>query len=131
MPQMERLAQPCGIWIYGESGAGKSRTCLDAYPNLYPKPRNIWWDGYQNEPVVLLDDLDRFDIKLGGLLKHWADCYPFIGEAKGYSRKIRPTKFFVTSQYKIEDIWMDEATRDALRRRFHVIEKVRGQGIII
>jgi hypothetical protein len=131
MPPMERLDGPCGIWIHGVAGCGKTRSVMDAYPDLYPKPRNIWWDGYQNETVVLLDDIDKFNIGLGGLLKHWSDAYPFIGEAKGTSRKIRPTKFFVTSQYTIEDIWQDEPTREALRRRFNVIEKVLGQGIII
>jgi len=131
MPAMGRLDGPCGVWIHGLAGCGKTRTVMDTYPELYPKPRNIWWDGYQNEPVVLLDDVDVYDVKLGGLLKHWADAYPFIGEAKGTSRKIRPLKFFVTSQYRIEDIWTDAPTREALNRRFVVIEKVISQGIII
>jgi len=131
MPAVERLNAPCGIWIYGMSGAGKSRTVLDAYPDLYPKPRNNWWDGYQREEVVLLDDVDKFDVALGGKLKHWADCYPFIGENKGGSLKIRPKKLFVTSQYKIEDIWQDEETRAALFRRFKVIEKLHDQEILI
>jgi len=131
MPAVEPLTSPCGIWIFGLSGAGKSRSVLDAFPDAYPKPRTQWWDGYQGERVVLLDDVDRFDVKLGGYLKHWADCYAFIGESKGGAKKIRPARFIVTSQYRIEDIWEDAETRDALNRRFHVIEKVQGQGIIL
>jgi len=131
MPAVEPLTGPCGTWIFGLSGAGKTRGVLDAYPDAYPKPRTQWWDGYQGERVVLLDDVDRFDVKLGGLLKHWADCYPFIGEQKGGAKKIRPTRLFVTSQYRIEDIWEDAETRDALSRRFNVIEKRVGEGMII
>jgi len=131
MPSVESLSSPCGVWIYGLSGAGKSRSVMDAFPTCYPKPRTQWWDGYQGESVVLLDDVDKFDVRLGGYLKHWADCYPFIGEDKGGSKKIRPLRFFVTSQYRIEEIWEDEKTRDALLRRFHFIEKIEGQGLIL
>jgi len=131
MPAVEPLTGVCGVWIYGLSGAGKTRGVLDAFPNAYPKPRTMWWDGYQGESVVIIDDIDRFDVKLGGHLKHWADCYCFIGESKGGSKKIRPSRVFVTSQYRIEDIWEDGETRDALNRRFHTIEKVEGQGMIL
>lgn len=131
MPSVARLEAPCGVWIYGLAGSGKSRSVLDAYPDLYPKPRNQWWDGYQREPVVCIDDVDKYDVRLGGMLKIWTDAYPFIGEAKGTSLKIRPEKVFVTSQYRIEDIWEDQETRDALNRRFRVINKIEGEEIQI
>lgn len=131
MPAVERLEAPCGVWIHGLAGSGKTRSVLDRYPDLYPKPRNQWWDGYQREPVVLLDDVDKFDVRLGGSIKHWSDAHPFIGEIKGGSIKIRPSKLIITSQYRIEDIWQDAETREALTRRFVVIEKITGQDIIL
>lgn len=131
MPRVTSLNGTCGVWIYGQSGCGKTRSVLEAHPDCYMKPRNKWWDGYQREDVVLMDDVDRFDVALGGCLKHWSDFCPFIGERKGASEKIRPLKFIVTSQFTIEQIWSDLETRDALNRRFIIVEKVIGQNIII
>jgi hypothetical protein len=121
MPAVQPLEAVCGVWVYGRSGCGKTSGVLKLFPNLFPKPRNIWWDGYQNEPVVCIDDLDKFDVRLGGKLKHWSDRYPFIGETKGGSIKIRPERVIVTSQYKIEEIWEDLETQEALKRRFFFI----------
>lgn len=129
MPPVDRLTGPCGIWLWGDAGAGKTRAVLDQFPDAYPKPRSQWWDGYQGEPTVYIDDVDVFDVKLGGSLKLWSDAYPFIGEIKGGSQKIRPTKVIVTSQYQIEDIWRDAETRAALLRRFVVIKKEKEEEI--
>lgn len=131
MPAVLPLAGVCGTWIHGLSGTGKTRAVLAAYPDCYIKPRNLWWDGYQGESVVLLDDVDKYDVRLGGVLKHWADFAPFIAEVKGGSKKIRPQKLIVTSQYRLTEIWTDNETIDALSRRFVVIEKIRDQNIIL
>lgn len=131
MPSVVPLESLSSLWIHGLSGCGKSRSCSRAYPDAYWKPRNQWWDGYQSEEVVVLDDVDKFDVRLGGYLKHWADYYPFIAETKGGSQRIRPNKIVVTSQYTIEDIWIDEETRSALNRRFTVIEKFVNQDILL
>lgn len=131
MPRVQHLADVCGTWIFGESGAGKTRAALSAFPDAFIKPRNKWWDGYQYEDVVIVDDVDKFNVSLGGDFKDWADFSAFIGEFKGGSRRIRPKQIIVTSQYMIEDIWTDPETREALNRRFKVVTKELNKELLL
>jgi len=129
MERINPLESTCGIWIVGDSGSGKTRGVYAKYPNAFVKPCTKWWDGYQDEPVVVVDDLDKYHVALGGDIKHWGDFMPFIGEFKGGSRRIRPQTLIVTSQYTIGDIWKDQETQEALGRRFKLVEKRIGVDI--
>lgn len=122
----EVLKETTGLWIHGPSGVGKSKYVFDNYPDHYIKSRNKWWQSYQMQPIVCLDDLGIEDAKwMGSFLKDWGGQYPFQAETKGASMIIRPSTFIVTSQYSIEQLWPDEETQEALKRRFKVIKMVK------
>lgn len=128
----EHLAAVCGTWIWGEAGCGKTTSVFTSYPECYSKPiKSKWWDGYSEQPIVLFDDVSIYERELGTLLKHCGDSKTFYIEIKGGQFPIRPARVFVTSQYTIEEIWEDQRTRDALNRRFTVINKIKGQDILL
>lgn len=115
------------LWLYGRSGCGKSSWVRGNHPELYLKGMNKWWDGYDRESTVVLDDIDPSHTFLGYYLKIWSDHYPFNAETKGGMIKIRPARFIVTSQYSPEDVFKtkeglpDVETISAVKRRFIVV----------
>ena len=62
------------------TGIGKSYAVRSVYPNLYVKSSNKWWDGYTNQDVVLVDDLDSDVLK--HYIKIWADPHIVTGKLK-------------------------------------------------
>lgn len=81
-----------------------------------------WWDGYDGERCVLIEDVDKSHTFLGYFLKIWADHYPFPAECKGSKTAIRPQRIIVTSNYAPDEIWTDLPTLEPIMRRFKVYE---------
>lgn len=132
MVKPEALPGCCGLWIYGLTGTGKSHAVITQYPNRYIKQNNKWWDGYQGEAIVHMDEIGPSHMPwITSLLLKWADKWEFGAEIKGGALQIRPKKFIVTSNYSIDQMGFDNETRDAIKRRFKEVEKKRDQDIII
>lgn len=111
--------QSPNLWIYGPAGTGKSSTARSLSTSLYVKMANKWWDGYDGEDDVLIDDFHPEQAKyLTTYLKIWADRYPFPAEIKGGSLFIRPKRIFVTTQYTHISLFENGEDRAAVSRRF-------------
>ncbi len=107
-------------WIFGPTGCGKSRAVWETVGagNLYSKDStNKWWDHYNYEQWVLIDDYSPL-WRDKACLKNWADHYPFIAEVKGSSKRIRPAHIVITSNYSIDDAQFEPHDVAPIKRRF-------------
>lgn len=115
------------MFIYGPTGTGKSLTprMLISPDELYIKSPDKWWDEYNGEPYIIIDD-----IKPGALTDHqwktWLDIYPFKAEYKGGYLTIRPRAFIITSNYTPFNVFGDRSDESSLfacmQRRLNFFE---------
>jgi len=122
-------------WIVGIPGVGKSRGARligalkspmigDVRQEPYFKPaNNKWWDSYQQEKIVILDDMELDAKYMGHELKLVSDRYKCRVEIKGASTMIRPEMIVVTSNYSPDEIWSSDAVcAAAVKRRFRIVK---------
>jgi len=107
-------------WWYGSTGTGKSKLAWEKYGAIcYQKMLNKWWDGYDTQPVVVIEEWSPKNEVTASALKIWADRYPFTAQIKGgVLQKIRPAKIIVISNYPLYDCFPDSRDADPIARRF-------------
>ena len=116
-------------WYYGCSGLGKTKKVLDQCQPYIPLSFK-WWDGYDGQSEVLLDDL-RPDWCQPSQLLRLLDPYRFQYrvEIKGSSRPLLATTIYITTPWHPDDFWRDtqEDTNQLMRRIDHLLH-FRGDG---
>lgn len=117
----EPMERVCFVF-WGATGTGKSRRAWEeATFDAYPKdPRTKWWDGYQGQENVVIDEF-RGAIDIAHMLR-WLDRYPVLVEIKGASIPLKAKKIWITSNLPVDQWYLDAdpETRAALNRRLRV-----------
>jgi len=68
------------VWIYGPAGIGKTGWIIDYFTDnggFCKKDKSKYWNSYNNEPNVLIKDLEKGEEFMLGKLKEWAEHQPF------------------------------------------------------
>lgn len=109
------------IVLYGKGGTGKTRWAYDNYPDIYKKPHDNWWDGYEGQKAILLDDYYGY-IKYSDLLTV-LDRYPLYLNVKNSHVWAQYDTVVITSN-KHPRFWYQGKWGWPLRRRLNRIIEV-------
>jgi len=107
--------------LIGKTGTGKTRAVFDVHPMVWTKPPGGWYDGYEGQEYILIDDFDGKDIEFRFILQ-LLDRYPLQVPVKCSFRNWVPKKIFITSNLEIKDWYHrdnEELLEPLLRRVSH------------
>lgn len=114
-----RTEAPQIIWLWGKSGVGKTSYVFKkhARDEIYIKDGTPWWDGYNRQEAILIDDFDgrwpfRDFLRLN-------DRYPYQGQYKGGYIKINSPYIYITCEFPPEHFYgaFDENELEQVKRR--------------
>jgi len=112
----------CRVYV-GPTGCGKTSAAYAEFPDLWSKPEGAWFDSYDGQAVVLIDDFRGgrdCGITFAALLQ-LLDRYGMVVPVKGSFQQWRPRVIIITSNIKPE-FWYPWEDKEPLMRRIDVLK---------
>lgn len=111
--------------FWGDPGTGKSRKAMEENFGAYWKPKGNWWDGYEQQETVIIDEFYGW-LPYDFLLR-LCDRYPLNVEIKGGTVSFVAKKIIFTSN-KHPDEWYTKENLDKRAFARRVTQLIRFTG---
>jgi len=114
-------------WFWGKTKCGKTETAHEfgeTEEEVYVKDDTIWWDGYEQQKVVIIDDFDPDDWSFRQFLRV-TDKYPLQVQHKGGYIKLNSPIIIITSEYHPDECWPAGNTRAQVVERLKEIREFK------
>jgi hypothetical protein len=103
-------------WYWGATGTGKTWAALHEAEaeegGYWMSSKNLrWWDGYQGQKNIVIDDFRADFCPLHELLRY-LDPYPCRVEVKGSSFWFAPRRIWITCPYPPHDAYQSERAQE-------------------
>lgn len=113
------------IWIYGETGTGKTRAAYDiAGPDRYVVRDFKWWDGYDRQSTIIIDEVRRDFCKFAEWLT-LLDIYPLRKQTKGGWVETHFKRVIITSAQSPQEMWENYTEGEDMKQLMRRISSVR------
>ncbi|AUM61742.1 Rep [uncultured virus] len=110
----DRTTKPDVTWVYGETGLGKTKLAVELCKSFYMKDGTQWWDGYEQQECIIVDDFDgKWPFR--DLLR-FLDRYKYQGQCKGGYVKINSPEIVITCEYPPSHFWTGSELAQIQRR---------------
>lgn len=100
-------------WFFGPTGTGKSKLANEIGGDsvYYKSPNNDWWEGYQNEEIVIIDDYRTNMCTFSEILRLF-DRYPHKVNIKGSHSEFNSKIIIVTCPKSPVETWTTRSNED-------------------
>lgn len=108
-------------WLYGESGSNKTKYAVEYLKSLGVGPiywapnTGGWFDGYDLQECVLIDELDKHQYTTSEFLR-MTDRYPFKVKTKGGHEPFQARYVMITSHHPPEYFFPADRMKEIIRR---------------